>query len=56
MLLQNSEKMQFFSPPHCLPGAITMWGEAGDTCGIFGETVRAVVKDGNCQWQEAVYI
>jgi hypothetical protein len=33
-----------------------MWGEASDTCGIFGETVRAVVKNGNCQWQEAVYI
>ncbi|CAM6043372.1 unnamed protein product [Sphagnum compactum] len=33
-----------------------MLGEAGDICGIFGETERAVVKNGNCQRQEAVYI
>jgi hypothetical protein len=33
-----------------------MLGEAGDICGIFGETVRAEVKNGSCQWQEAVYI
>jgi hypothetical protein len=39
-----------------LPGAITTSGEAGDICGIFGETVRAVVKTGTCQWQEAVCI
>jgi hypothetical protein len=56
MLLQNSEKMQKKFPPYCLPGAITMLGEAGDICGIFGETVRTVVKNGNCQWQEAVYM
>jgi len=56
MLLQNCEKMQFSFSPYCLPGAITMLGEAGDICGIFGETVRAVVKNGNCQWQEAVFI
>ncbi len=43
--------MQIFFSPYCLPGAITTSGEAHDIW-----TVRAVVKNGICQWQEAVYI